>query len=56
MNTFLRKFIDFLHTYLKIEIVGGLIFVVLLLGYIVFTNNSQESAPVVPDSVPTIQK
>ena len=56
MNKFLRKFVNLLDAYLKIEIVGGLIFVILVLGYIVFTNNSQESTPVTPDSVPTIQK
>ena len=56
MNKFLRGFLHLLTTYLKIEIVGGLILVILVLGYIVFTTNRGEDALSVPDTVPTIQE
>ena len=56
MNKYLRGFINFLTTYLKIEIVGGLILVMLVLGYVVLTTNRRESKPSAPDTAPAIQE
>ncbi len=56
MNKFLRGLINLLTIYAKIEIVGGLILVILVLGYVLFTTNHREIEPSVPDTSPTIQE
>ena len=56
MNKFLRGFINLLTAYLKIEIIGGLILVILVVGYVLFTNNRRDVSPSVPDTVPTLQE
>ena len=56
MNKFLRGFLYLFTTYLKIEIASGLVLVILVLGYVLFTTNSREIEPSVPDTVTTIQK
>jgi hypothetical protein len=52
MNKFLRGFLHLLTMYFKIEIVGGLILVILVLGYVVFALNRSDRIPSVPDTAP----
>lgn len=56
MNKFIRGFLHLFTVYLKIEIVGGLILVILILGYVVFMTNPKDIVPSMPETTPTIQK
>ena len=56
MNKFLRGFLSLVTAYLKIEIIGGLILVILVLIYAVFMSNHREIEPSIPDTSSTLQK
>ena len=56
MNKLLRELLHLVTIYAQIEIIGGLILVMLLLGYVVLTLNSSEFKPPVPESWPTLQQ
>lgn len=55
MQKFLRGLLTLVTTYAKIEIVGGLALVALILGYLAVSNIRSEPSPVVPNTSPTIQ-
>ncbi len=55
MTQFLRGLLRFATVYAKFEIVGGLILVMLVLGYVAFTANRSDVIPSAPDASSTIQ-
>ena len=54
MNKLLRELLYLANIYTQIEIIGGLILVMLLLGYIVLKLNHREFEPSVPENFTTI--
>ncbi len=56
MNKLIQELLYLVNIYTQIEIIGGLILVILLLGYLVLTLNHREFEPSVPESLTTIEQ
>ncbi len=56
MNNLGQRFLKLVSIYAKIEIVGGLILVMIVLGYLVMTKKDLELDFSIPHTSPTIQQ